>query len=253
MFGSSAFGQQNKPTGFGFGGTTAQPNLFGQAQPTAQQTASPFQASTSSTLFGGGGFGAAQQTGTVIKFQPLTSTDTMQKSGVTTTINTKHHCITCMKEYEGKSLEELRWEDYQANRKGKELYKTFSVFVHSLLIMIGPQQQPGFGAAPFSSVSSAVPIFGQQENKPVFGQTTSGFGSSFGMGTQTSTSQNIFGKPAGFGTTTTTTNAFGFGTNTLTSSPFSKPFGTPTTQPVFGTSTQQTPSFGGGMFSQQQV
>lgn len=120
LFGSSAFGQQNKPAGFGFGASTAQPSLFGQTQPAAQQTASPFQPSTSSTLFGGGGsFGATpQQTGTVIKFQPLTSTDTMQKSGVTTTINTKHHCITCMKEYEGKSLEELRWEDYQANRKG---------------------------------------------------------------------------------------------------------------------------------------
>lgn len=122
LFGSNAFGQQNKPTGFGFGATASQSSLFAQAQPTAQQTASPFQPSTSNTLFGGGaGFGATQQTGTVIKFQPLTSTDTMQKSGVATTINTKHHCITCMKEYEGKSLEELRWEDYQANRKGKEL------------------------------------------------------------------------------------------------------------------------------------
>lgn len=73
------------------------------------------------------------------------------------------------------------------------------------------------------------------------------------MGAQTSTSQNIFGKPGGFGTPTTTTSAFGFGTNTLTSSPFSKPFGAPTTQPLFGSSTQQTPAFGGGMFSQPQV
>lgn len=126
LFGSSAFGQQNKPGGFGFGATAGQPSLFGQTQPTAQQTASPFQASTSSTLFGGGGgaFGATQQSGTVIKFQPITSTDTMQKSGVTQTINTKHHCITCMKEYEGKSLEELRWEDYQANRKGSKTRHT---------------------------------------------------------------------------------------------------------------------------------
>lgn len=56
--------------------------------------------------------------GTVVKFNPLTGTDTMQKSGITHSINTKHHCITCMKEYESKSLEELRWEDYQSNRKG---------------------------------------------------------------------------------------------------------------------------------------
>lgn len=122
-----------------------------------------------------------------------------------------------------------------------------------VLFYVGPQQ-PGFGATPFSSVSSAVPIFGQQqENKPVFGQTTGGFGSSFGIGAQTSTSQNIFGKPGGFGTTTTTASAFGFGTNTLSSSPFSKPFGTPTTQPLFGAGTQQTSTFGGGMFSQPQV
>lgn len=65
------------------------------------------------------GFGASNtQTGTVVKFNPVTGTDTMLKNGVTMTISTRHHCITCMKEYEGKSLEELRWEDYNAGRKG---------------------------------------------------------------------------------------------------------------------------------------
>jgi nuclear pore complex protein Nup98-Nup96 len=42
----------------------------------------------------------------------------MIKSGVTQTISTRHHCITCMNEYESKSLEELRLEDYTAGRKG---------------------------------------------------------------------------------------------------------------------------------------
>ena len=37
--------------------------------------------------------------------QPPTGSDTMVKSGVTTSINTKHQCITAMKEYENKSLE----------------------------------------------------------------------------------------------------------------------------------------------------
>lgn len=114
---SSSFGQQNKPV-FGFGSTTTQPSLFGQ-QPQQQQGSGLFQP-TSSSLFGstGGGF-TSQQTGTVIKFNPVTGTDTMMKSGVAQSINTKHHSITCMKEYENKSFEELRYEDYAANRKGE--------------------------------------------------------------------------------------------------------------------------------------
>lgn len=40
--------------------------------------------------------------------QPPTGTDTMVKSGVSTNINTKHQCITAMKEYESKSLEVSR-------------------------------------------------------------------------------------------------------------------------------------------------
>lgn len=42
------------------------------------------------------------------------------KAGTSTTVNTKQHCITAMKEYEGKSLEEIRLEDYTANRKGPQ-------------------------------------------------------------------------------------------------------------------------------------
>lgn len=39
------------------------------------------------------------------KKKPPTGSDTMVKAGVTTSINTKHQCITAMKEYENKSLE----------------------------------------------------------------------------------------------------------------------------------------------------
>lgn len=114
---STTFGQQAKPAGFGFGTPSTQPSLFGQPQ--QPQTASLFQ-SSSNTLFGGSAaFGGQQATGTVIKFNPVSGTDTMMKNGVASSINTKHFSITCMKEYESKSFEELRYEDYMANRKGK--------------------------------------------------------------------------------------------------------------------------------------
>lgn len=119
--GGSSFGQQNKPAGFGFPSSSSS-GLFGQNTQTQQNAGSMFQSSSSSTLFGNTSTfsGVQGQSGTVIKFVPVTGTDSVQKSGSSQSINTKHYCITCMKEYENKSLEELRWEDYQANRKGKE-------------------------------------------------------------------------------------------------------------------------------------
>jgi hypothetical protein len=48
---------------------------------------------------------------------PLISTDVIQKNGQSITITTFHNCITALKQYENKSLEELRWEDYQLNKR----------------------------------------------------------------------------------------------------------------------------------------
>lgn len=240
---TSTFGQQNKPAGFGFGTPQAQPSLFGQQQQPAQ-TSNLFGQQPSTNLFGASGstFGAnQQQTGTVLKFNPVTGTDTMMKNGVAQSINTKHHSITCMKEYEGKSFEELRWEDYQANRKG-------------------PQQAGGFGSTAFGAPASSAPsLFGQTDaNKPAFGQTT-GFGQTtstfgqntgFGMGAQQNAGGNLFGKPTAFGTpTSSATSTFGFGNTAQNANPFgaaqNKPFGG-TSQPLFGATNQQPaqPGFG---------
>lgn len=48
---------------------------------------------------------------------PLISTDIIYKNGQPIQQVTFHNCITALKEYEKKSLEELRWEDYILGRR----------------------------------------------------------------------------------------------------------------------------------------
>ena len=55
----------------------------------------------------------ANAVGTTIKFDPVLGTDKTTQNGCYQTITTRHQCITGMKEYENKSLEELRYEDYK--------------------------------------------------------------------------------------------------------------------------------------------
>lgn len=55
----------------------------------------------------------------VVQFQPLNGTDTLTKNGQASTVNTRQYCITAMKEYEGKILEELRFRDYSENCMGQ--------------------------------------------------------------------------------------------------------------------------------------
>ena len=50
-------------------------------------------------------FLASTATGTTVKFEPPTGTDTMIRNGTNQTINTKHMCVVAMKQYEGKSIE----------------------------------------------------------------------------------------------------------------------------------------------------
>lgn len=77
-----------------------------------------------------------EEVGTPIKFEPVLDIDTIEEAlsphilsrdsstnqlpmleNGDFSISTRNQCITAMKEYEGKSLEELRWEDYLVNRK----------------------------------------------------------------------------------------------------------------------------------------
>ncbi|XP_059961612.1 nuclear pore complex protein Nup98-Nup96 isoform X7 [Mesoplodon densirostris] len=242
---------QNKPTGFGnFGTSTSSGGLFG----TTNTTSNPF-GSTSGSLFGPSSFTAAP-TGTTIKFNPPTGADTMVKAGVSTNISTKHQCITAMKEYESKSLEELRLEDYQASRKG-------------------PQNQVGagtttglFGSSP--ATSSATGLFSSSttnsgfaygQNKTGFGTSTTGFGTNPGglFGQQNQQATSLFSKPFAQAITTQTTG-FSFGNTNTLGQPSTNTMGlfgvTQASQPggLFGTATNTSTGTafgtGTGLFGQ---
>ncbi|KTG05752.1 hypothetical protein cypCar_00031261 [Cyprinus carpio] len=110
---------------------------------------------------------------------PPTGSDTMVKGGVTTSINTKHQCITAMKEYENKSLEELRLEDYQAGRKGPS--NPMAAGTGGL-----------FGAAATATPSTGTGLFGPSTPNTgfSFGQNKTSFGTRFGA---TGTGGGLFG------------------------------------------------------------
>jgi nuclear pore complex protein Nup98-Nup96 len=136
------------------------------------QTASPFGTTA-------GAFGQQQSpVGTTVKFNPPTGTDTMMKSGGQQSINTRHQCITCMKEYENKSIEELRFEDYSANRKGPGAGATVLTAGGGGLFGAAQPSAGLFGAQPQQQQQQGG-MFGQQ-NKPLFGAATT---SAFGMPT----------------------------------------------------------------------
>ncbi|XP_062423496.1 nuclear pore complex protein Nup98-Nup96 isoform X5 [Rhea pennata] len=222
---------QNKPTGFGnFGTSTSSGGLFG----TTNTTSNPF-GSTSGSLFGPTSFTAAP-TGTTIKFNPPTGSDTMVKSGVSTNISTKHQCITAMKEYESKSLEELRLEDYQANRKGPSN-------------PVGAGAAAGLFGSSTATSSTATGLFGSSttntgfsygQNKTAFGTSTTGFGTGTtgGLFGQQSQTPSLFNKPFGQATTTQNTG-FSFGNTSTLGQPNTNTMG------LFG-ATQ--PSQPGGLF-----
>ncbi|XP_074597966.1 nuclear pore complex protein Nup98-96 isoform X2 [Brevipalpus obovatus] len=262
---TSVFGTAGTSTGTGLFSQpqTSQTSLFGS--PTAQNVAfgtpattgmgAPF-AGSSTPLFGGANiantnsnslfnqrfttptaFGqttptASTPVGTTVKFVPLNGTDTMLKNNVNTTINTRHQCITAMKEYEGKSMEELRWEDYQANRKGPSA----NVF--------GSTSVPG--PSLFSTQSTTASPFGGNSlfgPRPAFPATTTSTTSIFN-------NQSTFNKPfTTFGPQQTTMGQGTFGTSqTPQSSVFGQQPGQ--SQPASMLSTGQTPTFNtGNMFS----
>uniref|UniRef100_A0A182MCY3 Nuclear pore complex protein Nup98-Nup96 n=1 Tax=Anopheles culicifacies TaxID=139723 RepID=A0A182MCY3_9DIPT len=235
---TSMFGNNNnttfgaaKPAGFGVFGqpATQTTSLFGQSTTNNTATSGFFGQNTQTAggLFGAAkpAFGAATVPGVaggngtaVAKYQQTHGTDTLVKNGQTTTVNTKQHCITFMKDYENKSVEELRFEDYAANRKGPQAGAPGA----GGLFGAGTQSTGLFGG---TGATQSTGLFGQ--NQPQ--QTAGGL---FG------TSTNTFGA--------TTTPAFG----TTAGSTFGKPFGSnpaATSAPGFGFAQSTTSTLGGGL------
>lgn len=88
------------------------------------------------------------------------------KNGQTNNVNTRQHCITAMKEYENKCLEELRLEDYAANRKGPQAgsVQSSGIFgAQNSNIFSAPASQPQ-SASLFSTPAA-------QQNTNLFGST----------------------------------------------------------------------------------
>ncbi|KAF7206744.1 nuclear pore complex protein Nup98-Nup96 isoform X2 [Nothobranchius furzeri] len=272
---SGLFSQQtntfgaNKPASFGsFGTSTSSGGLFGSTN----TTSNPFGGSSS--LFGASGFSATQQPGTTVKFNPPTGSDTMVKAGVTTSINTKHQCITAMKEYENKSLEELRLEDYQAGRKGptnpmaagagglfggstatsSATTGLFGSSASNANFSFGPNKTT-FGPSSSGTFGTTTGgLFGTQTQQPAgslfktFGAPTTtqstglSFGNTYAMGQPNTSSMGLFGNAAApqagslFGTTQTST-ATGFGTAPGLFGQPSSGFGNVGTQSLFGNKT----------------
>uniref|UniRef100_H2YRB9 Nuclear pore complex protein Nup98-Nup96 n=1 Tax=Ciona savignyi TaxID=51511 RepID=H2YRB9_CIOSA len=262
----------------GFGSTASSGFGFGRTAGTT-----PFGTTTTSS-FGGGLFGATSSHGTTVKFNPTTGSDTMVKGGVQSSITTKHQCITAMKEYEGKSVEELRVEDYIAGRKGPGTGSTLSQpassgfnfgqkttsastgffgsstakIQQSYLMFKSIYSQPAFGTAGaglFNNPTNSSSLF---QSKSFGAPTTASTGFTFGG---TSTAGSLFGntaKPTGsvFGTASTSSGGLfdssstgaAFGSTNNTFGAGGSLFGNKTTG--FGTNISSGGFGGGSLFGQ---
>ncbi|CAI2348329.1 unnamed protein product [Caenorhabditis sp. 36 PRJEB53466] len=217
---SSLFGGQNNANRSLFGGSTtttstAGGGLFGANTNTSNAgTSSLFGSNTASS--GGGLFGGSAVTGTTIKFEPPISSDTMMRNGSTQTISTKHICISAMTKYEQKSMEELRVEDYMANRKtpGTGTTTTGGNIFGSTTTNANQSGSTLFG----SNTQQKSSLFGGATTSSPFGGNTSGGTSLFGNNNAANTSttgSSLFGaKPAGSSLFGATTGASTFGQNT---------------------------------------
>ncbi|KAI6184769.1 Peptidase S59 domain-containing protein [Aphelenchoides bicaudatus] len=205
---------------------------------------------------------SAAASGTQMKFNPVNGNDTMVKNGISKDITTKLMCVTAMQQYQNKSLEELRVEDYQANRKFPTAGSTSfggsgtSSFGSTGSSMFGSNQQSSGTSSLFGNNAAKQSIFGstntQQQSGGLFGSNAANQTSSM-FGTPQKT-QSIFGSSTtgqsslfGGGTAATSTGSSLFGAAAKPSL-----FGSNTSSPFGATSTASTGSLFGNNAAQQQ-
>lgn len=83
-----------------------------------------------------------------MKYQPVSVTDAIKIDGQLVDLITKFHCITSMKKYEAKTIEELRFEDFLARRPGAGRVNNINT---AAIASSPPASNPfgGFGVSPF--------------------------------------------------------------------------------------------------------
>lgn len=289
MFGTS-FGQQqsNNTSSFGFG-QTQQPaqtsSLFGQ--PTQPVTSSPFGAPAANknqpasspfgSISGSSPFGglnaqpaaslASQGQGTgAVPFSAFEENDTSKAGKLD-----RYETITMMPQYASSSLQELRWQDYQANRKGPTNAPTAGFGfgqTQSASTQTGifrqPSGQSSFGGSAFgqaqpaasgglfgsnnNSINTGSSLFGnsnaQTSSNPFGGASTGGI---FGQDAGTNTTSGGFGS-TGFGATSApSATGFGFGTSNTSNNGTFGQNNTSNSSSLFGA---KPASSGTGLFGQ---
>eukprot|EP00873_Tetraselmis_striata_P038858 jgi/Tetstr1/459122/TSEL_004570.t2 len=282
-----AFGATTSTPGFGaaapsgFGGGISTPS-FGQASAPAFGAASPTPAfGSTSTAFGapqagGGMFGAAggaQATGTrSVPYQKTIEQDQSASSG---NQRVTYNSISNMPQYQSKSVEELRFEDYSAGCKGntgaaapaaggfgaapaqggfgQQMSSPFGAspgggFGGASTSTFGAASQPAFGAA-------SPPTFGAAASQPTFGggafgaSPTPSFGAAPAASTPFGAASTSTGQAFGGGSAFGGGGAFGassapaFGASSAPVFGASSPFGA-TSAPAFGAASTATPTFG---------
>lgn len=191
-----AFNQPNNPTVF----SCSPRNPFEQSQ--SQQSNNPFGRTNASTSGFFNTSGLRDTNGTAVKFTPVGGTDTTLNRGLTQTIQVRYWCINFMKEYEDKSMEELRFEDYKQGRKGPQQPSGFFNPPASGTLFPGTSttgglttNQSNFFNKPFSFPNSnnnnnpfATNSTQFPTNSSIFNNQNSGFG-------PTQSNQNFFNQP----------------------------------------------------------